>query len=170
MTMIFADLKNHALYVDSAVTTGDGRRPWNGANKIQACADGFIAMSGLFSASASLACFLSTQFEGVVKECSYEFKAYGDDESGDGFIITAEQIYCVIYMHGRVNVVRASTDIGDAAGSGQTWFNVLRDCGHDSLDAFDLVLKHHNDCQYPASIIKYNGGVAERSVVQELFQ
>lgn len=171
MTMIYADIDANEIFVDTAVTNGDGRRMRSGANKINRCGDGALVMSGLFSAASLIAETLSKHFEantsGKVVQCSVEFPAFGDDEFGDGFLLTQDCIYGVLHMHGRIVVTHASVASGDSAGSGQMWFNVLRDCGHKSEDAFNLVLKHHADCSYPAYLVRIVYGVI---VVEELHE
>lgn len=174
MTMIYADIGSNAIFVDTAVTSGDGCRMRSGANKINPCGNGVLVMSGLFSAASLIAETLSKHFEantsGKVVQCSIEFPAFGDDEFGDGFLLTQDRVYGVLHMHGRVVVTHASVASGDSAGSGRMWFNVLRDCGHKSNDAFNLVLKHHADCSYPAYLVRMVDDVIVAEELHEDFQ
>lgn len=174
MTMIYADIAANAIFVDSAVTSGDGRRMRSGANKILRCANGVSVMSGLFSAASMIASTLGEHFklntDGRIAQCSIEFPAFGNDESGDGFLMSEDGIYSVIHMYGRLTVTTASVAAGDSAGSGQTWFNVLRECGHRSTEAFNLVLKHHADCSYPAYLVRVTGNELIIEELREDFQ
>lgn len=174
MTMIYADIGANAIFVDSAVTSSDGRRMRSGANKINSCGNGVLVMSGLFSAASLIAETLLKHYEantsGKVIQCSVEFPAFGDDEYGDGFLLTPDRIYSVIHMHGRIIVTHASIASGDSAGSGQTWFNALRVCGHKPNDAFNLVLKHHADCSYPAYLVRMVDGRLRVEELPEDFQ
>lgn len=150
MTIIYADLENHSLYADTKISFNDGRKPEAGHSKLRWFNGNVVALSGLVSLSAAIADVIAAHFgQSPISSANIKLEGYSPDETAEGFIMTPEAFWVVLFGHGVITIIPHGPGLSVTAGSGYQWFEAYRATGLQPIACFDTVCMKHNDCGYP---------------------
>lgn len=150
MTIIYADTRDHVLYVDTKISYNDGRTPESGLTKVRWIGGNAVAICGLTILASAITEAIAKHFDGAaITAANIKLDGFGAEEFADGFIMTPDHFWAVLFGHGIITIIRCTDDINHVAGSGSPWFHSYMAAGSSPEAAFDMVCNYHNECGYP---------------------
>lgn len=154
MTIIYADVHNHILYADTTISYDDGRKPKPGLTKIRwiggKVGSNAIAICGLTALASAITEAIAGHFNGMeIAAANIKLDGFKEEEYADGFIMTPDCFWVVLFGHGVITIIRCTEDVNNVTGSGSAWFHAYVSAGASPEAAFDMVCRYHGECGYP---------------------